>query len=97
MTTVPDFNEAASDHARNTAPKLASQRCGAKIRCGEWCRAPAVRGSGAAACMAVRRTPVRQAKTGTRASRACSGGTQSPRKQIQALMGEARNLLEEMR
>jgi hypothetical protein len=41
---VPDFNEATRDHARNTAPMLASQRCGAKIRCGGWCRAPAVRG-----------------------------------------------------
>jgi hypothetical protein len=33
-----------SDHARNTAPMLASPRCGAKIRSGGLCRSPAVRG-----------------------------------------------------
>jgi hypothetical protein len=32
------------DHARNTGPMLASQRCGAKIRSGGACRSPAVRG-----------------------------------------------------
>ena len=33
-----------SDHVRHTAPMLASPRCGAKIRSGGSCRAPAVRG-----------------------------------------------------
>jgi uncharacterized protein YjcR len=30
------------DHARNTGPMLASQRCGAKTRSGGCCRSPAV-------------------------------------------------------
>jgi toxin HigB-1 len=33
-----------SDHARKTAPMLASPRCGAKTRPGRACRSPAVRG-----------------------------------------------------
>jgi hypothetical protein len=32
------------DHARNTGPMLASQRCGAKTRSGGSCRSPAVQG-----------------------------------------------------
>jgi hypothetical protein len=32
------------DHARNTGPMLASQRCGAKTRSGKPCRSPAVQG-----------------------------------------------------
>jgi glucans biosynthesis protein len=31
-------------HARNTRGMLASLRCGANTRCGEACRAPAIRG-----------------------------------------------------
>ena len=33
-----------SRHRRNTAPMLASRRCGARTRCGSPCRSPAVRG-----------------------------------------------------
>jgi hypothetical protein len=33
-----------SGHKRNTAPMLASPRCGARTRCGAPCRAPAVAG-----------------------------------------------------
>jgi uncharacterized protein YjcR len=33
-----------SDHVRNTAPMLASPRCGAKTRAGGSCRSAAVRG-----------------------------------------------------
>lgn len=33
-----------SGHKRNTAPMLASPRCGARTRCGTPCRAPAVAG-----------------------------------------------------
>jgi len=32
------------DHARNTGPMLASQRCGAKTRSSKPCRSPAVQG-----------------------------------------------------
>ena len=32
------------DRARNISPMLASPRCGAKTRCGDACRSPAVRG-----------------------------------------------------
>jgi uncharacterized protein YjcR len=33
-----------SDHPRNTAPMLSSQRCGARTRSGKPCRSPAVSG-----------------------------------------------------
>jgi uncharacterized protein YjcR len=33
------------DHPRNTAPMLASRRCGAKTRSGKSCRSPAVHGN----------------------------------------------------
>ena len=34
----------AGTHKRNTAPMLASPRCGAKTRAGTGCRSPAVKG-----------------------------------------------------
>ena len=87
-----------SDHARNTAPMLASPRCGAKIRAGGSCRAPAVRGK--------RRCRMHGGAAGSGAP----GGNQNARrhglftgdaiterKQIQALLGEARKLLHEMK
>ena len=87
-----------SDHARNTAPMLASRRCGAKIRCGEACRAPAVRGKrrcrmhGGAAQSGAPRGNRNARKHGR-----FTGDAIAERKQIQALLGEARKLLQEMK
>ena len=38
------LDHSPSPHPRNTAPMLASQRCGAQTRSGQPCRAPAVTG-----------------------------------------------------
>jgi len=86
-----------SDHARNTGPMRASPRCGAKIRSGEACRAPAMRGKR------------RCRKHGGAKGSGAPGGNQNARKhglftrdaiaerkQIQALLGEARKLLQEL-
>ena len=86
-----------SDHGRHTGPMLASPRCGAKIRSGASCRSPAVRGKtrcrmhgGAPDSGAPRRN--RNARKHGRFTRDAIAG----RKQIQALLGEARKLLREM-
>ena len=87
-----------SDHARNTSPMLASPRCGAKIRAGGSCRAPAVRGKrrcrmhGGAAQSGAPRGNRNAHKHGRFTADAIA-----ERKQIQALLGEARKLLEEMK
>ena len=86
------------DRARNTAPMLASPRCGAKIRCGASCRSPAVRGK--------RRCGMHGGAPGSGAPRAnqnarrhglFTGDAIAERKQIQALLGEARKLLQTMK
>ena len=87
-----------SDHARNTGPMLASPRCGAKIRCGGSCRSPAVRGK--------RRCRMHGGAPGSGAPRAnqnahrhglFTGDAIAERKQIQALLADARKLLQEMK
>ena len=87
-----------SDHARNTGPMLASQRCGAKIRCGGSCRSPAVRGK--------RRCRMHGGAPGSGAPRGNQNARQhglftrdaiAERKQIQALLGDARKLLQAMK
>jgi hypothetical protein len=87
-----------SDHARNTGPMLASPRCGAKIRCGGSCRSPAVRGK--------RRCRMHGGAPGSGAPRGNQNARQhglftrdaiAERKQIQALLGDARKLLQEMK
>jgi hypothetical protein len=87
-----------SDHIRNTGPMLASPRCGAKTRCGCLCRSPAVHGNkrcrmhgGAPGSGAPRAN--RNARKHGRFTRGALAG----RRQIQALWGEARKLLEEMK
>ena len=47
-------------HKRNTAPMLASPRCGARTRSAMPCGSPAVAGKKGAACMAERRAPARR-------------------------------------
>jgi hypothetical protein len=84
-----------SDHIRNAGPMLASLRCGAKTRCGDACRSPAVkrcrmhggeRGSGAP-----------KANRNARKHGLFTGDAIAERRRIQALLGEARKLLGEMK
>jgi hypothetical protein len=87
-----------SDHIRNTGPMLASPRCGAKTRSGGVCRSPAV--SGRKRC---RMHGGAQGSGALKANRnACKHGlftrdAIAERRRIQALLGEARKLLEEMK
>ena len=86
-----------SDHAR-TGPMLASPRCGAKTRSGSSCRSPAVHGRkrcrmhGGAQGSGAPRANQNARKRGLFTSDAIA-----ERRQIQALLGEARRLLEEMK
>jgi len=85
-------------HARNTGPMLASPRCGAKIRCGGLCRSPAVHGK--------QRCRMHGGAPGSGAPRANQNARQhglftreaiAERKQIQALLADARKLLQELK
>ena len=87
-----------SDHIRNTGPMLASPRCGAKIRAGGSCRSPAVRGK--------KRCRMHGGAPGSGAPRANQNARQhglftreviAERRQIQALLGEARKFLQAMK
>jgi uncharacterized protein YjcR len=87
-----------SDHLRNTGPMLGSLRCGAKTRSGGACRSPAVHGR--------KRCRMHGGAPGAGAPRANQNARKhglftrdaiAERKQIQALLGEARKLLEEMK
>jgi hypothetical protein len=85
-------------HARNTGPMLASPRCGARTRSGGLCRSPAVRGK--------RRCRMHGGAPGSGAPRANQNARRhglftrdaiAERKQIQALLGEARKFLQTMK
>ena len=87
-----------SNHKGNTAAMLASPRCGARTRCGSACRSPAVRGK--------KRCRMHGGANGSGAPRANQNARKhglftsdaiAERRQIQALLGEARKLLEEMK
>jgi hypothetical protein len=87
-----------NDHARNTGPILASRRCGAKIRSGGACRSPAVRGK--------KRCRMHGGAAGSGAPRENQNGRKhglfardaiTERRRIQALLGEARKLLQAMK
>ena len=87
-----------SGPARSTGPMLASPRCGAKIRAGGSCRAPAMRGKkrcrmhgGAQGSGALKRN--RNARKHGRFTRRAIAG----RKQLEALLADAGKLLREMR
>ena len=87
-----------SDHIQNTGPMLASPRCGAKTRSGGACRAPAVHGKkrcrmhgGAAGSGAPK------ANRNARKHGRFTADAIAERRRIQALLGEARRLLEEMK
>ena len=87
-----------SDHIRNTGPMLASPRCGAKTRTSGVCGSPAVHGK--------KRCRMHGGAQGSGAPRAnqnarkhglFTGEAIAERRQIQALLGDARRLLEEMK
>jgi uncharacterized protein YjcR len=86
-----------SGHIRNTGPMLASPRCRAKTRSAGACRSPAVNGK--------KRCRMHGGAHGSGAPRANQNARKhglfardaiAERKQVQALLGEARKLLEEM-
>ncbi len=87
-----------SDHVRNTGPMLAGPRCGAQTRCGGACRSPAVHGKkrcrmhGGAQGSGVPRANQNARKHGLFTRDAVE-----ERRQLQALLGEARKLLQEMK
>ena len=87
-----------SDHASNTGPMLASPRCGAKTRSGGACRSPAVHGK--------KRCRMHGGAQGSGAPKAnrnawkhglFTRGAIEERRQIRALLGEARKLLGAMK
>ncbi|MBR1267102.1 hypothetical protein JQ629_06220 [Bradyrhizobium sp. AUGA SZCCT0222] len=87
-----------SDHARSTGPMLASPRRGAKIRSGGSCRSPAVRGK--RRCRMHGGAPKSGAPRGNHNARKHGRFTRdaiAERKQIQALLADARKLLQEMK
>jgi hypothetical protein len=87
-----------SNRAPNTSPMLASPRCGAKTRPGGSCRSPAVRGK--RRCRMHGGTPGSGAPKGNQNARRDGLFTSdaiAERKQVRALLGEARKLLQEMK
>jgi hypothetical protein len=87
-----------SGHARNTGPMRASPRCGAKIRSGGSCRSPAVRCK--KRCRVHGGAPGSGAPRGNRNALRHGLFTRdaiAERKQIRALLGEARKLLQTMK
>ena len=87
-----------SGHARNTGPMLVSPRCGAKTRSGDACRSPAVHGR--------KRCRMHGGAQGSGAPKANQNARThglftweavAERRQIRALLSEARKLLEEMK
>ena len=87
-----------SNHAPNTGPMLASPRCGARIRSGGSCRSPVVHGK--RRCRMHGGAPESGAPRGNQNARKHGLFTRdaiAERKQLQALLGEARKLLQELK
>ena len=86
-----------SNRAPTTDPMLASRRCGAKTRAGGSCRSPAVRGK--RRCRMHGGAPGSGAPKRNRNARRHGLFTRNAiaeRRQIRALLGEARKLLQTM-
>jgi hypothetical protein len=87
-----------SDHIRNIGPMLASPRCGARTRSGGACRSPAVSGKtrcrmhGGAAGSGAPRGNRNAHKHGLFTS-----GAIAERRQMRALLGEVRKLLDQIK
>jgi hypothetical protein len=87
-----------SDHIRPTAPMLASPRCGAKTRSESACRAPAVRGRQRCRMHGgAQGSGAPKANQNARKHGLFTGDAIAERRQIRALLGEARKLLEGMK
>ena len=87
-----------SDHIRNTGPMLASPRCGAKTRSGSACRSPAVNGRNRCRMHGgAHGSGAPKANQNARKHGLFTRDAVAERRQIQALLGEARKLLEEMK
>ena len=87
-----------SEHARHTGAMLASPRCGAKVRSGGSCRSPAVRGK--RRCRMHGGAPESGAPRGNQNARKHGLFTKvanNERKQIEALLADARKLLQELK
>jgi len=85
-----------SAHIRNTGPMLAS-RVVAQNRCGGACRSPAVNGRQRCACTAAHRDRAPKGKPERAQARLFTRDAIAERRRIQALLGEARKLLQEMK
>jgi hypothetical protein len=87
-----------SDHIRIVGPMLASPRCGAKTRSGGACRSPAVRGRKRCRMHGgAQESGAPRANRNARKHGRFTGDAIAERRQIQALLGETRKLLEEMK
>ena len=87
-----------SHHPRNTGPMLASPRCGAKTRSGCACRSPTVHGK--QRCRMHGCAEGSGAPTDNRNARKhglFTRGAIEERREMRALLGEARRLLERMK
>jgi hypothetical protein len=87
-----------SDHIRNTGPMLASPRCGAKTRSGGACRSPAVHGKKRCRMHGgAQESGAPKASQNARKHGLFTRDAIAERRQIQALLSEARKLLDEMK
>jgi uncharacterized protein YjcR len=87
-----------SDHIRNTGPMLASPRCDSKTRSGDSCRSPAVHGKKRCRMHGgAQRSGAPKANQNARKHGLFTRDAIAERRQIQALLGEARTLLDEMK
>ena len=87
-----------SNHQPDTAPMLASPRCGAKTRSGGSCHSPAARSK--QRCRMHGGAPDSGAPSGNQNARKhglFAGDAIAERRQIQAFLSEARKLLQEMK
>ena len=87
-----------SNHTPKTGPMLASPRCGAKIRSGGSCGSPAVRGR--RRCRMHGGAPETGAPRGNQNARKhgrFTGEAIAERKRIEALLADARKLLQELK
>jgi len=90
--------EMTGDHPPNTGPMLSSQRRGAKTRSGKPCRSPAVQGKkrcrmhGGAPGSGAPKHNQNALKHGL-----FTKGAIDERKQVQALIGQARRLLRDLK
>ena len=87
-----------SNHIRNIGPMLVSRRCSAKTRSGSACRSPAV--NGRKRCRmhgGAQRSGAPRANRNARKHGLFTRDAIAERGRIQALLGEARKLLEGMK